>query len=783
MRRGAAELNLHPRWRRYFVPAGTVAESTAGAVFLDVGGGVGPGVLDSHQGGAATTAELVVRHPEFVYGHLMGAWLRRFDDGQDLDGRSWSPVLVTHRAPDFDCVVSSLLVETLVERGVFPPYAEALAAYAAEVDTGRYSLDLSVPDSYTGPVHMAYLLLQSLQHELTLDDQSLLELGISMVRAVCEALLATSAPVRIYDFTPHRLPAGSMGAEALAAVKQAALAWQQVAKGHPRLASVDLPTRLAQQPGLFEEDRLARELEDRRVGRAPTARLPAADGGEPIEVRVWVAPGATRCVLNKYFVRAAGFPYFICPIPGPSGCAVPPPQSSDPGAAIGHSGRVVLSLEPGYFGADDRRPTLRGLGYRLERAECEVRKNADPRIPVPRWHDETATNDDPWYDGRGHGHTIVDSPRCGTALSDAEIVQIATGGDFWKTPLQAAQVFVVVVDTATAGNQRLPTRPLLGLASAVELWRARSFDAARNAEEPRRPLPTLPPHFVRDREFLRFPPDELTVDGRHPTALGVVSIVAGPDAKLDDLAAWVEQLAGDGDLLHVVAVVNPERNAGWSERTSQLLSQMCLGDPEQIPRHLDEKVVLNGRIVALNRRSSPEDDTYVNALSELMLYAAFQESVLRWFSDEIANTVESRRNSSALRQAFLLFRTQYLCPEPALTSDARRAYHAVVAALGLEPELQKVSQEMLSLAEIDEDREMERRDAVDANRSRDEAFLNGVLGVVAAAGIIEAVGIDWGAINLLQWVVIAVGVGLSTALIVPRVRRLMMYRSERGAAS
>lgn len=774
MRRGAAELNLHPRWRRHFVPPGTVAESTAGAVLLDVGGGLGPGVLDSHQGGVATTAQLVVRHPEFVYGHLMGAWLRRFDDGQDLVGRSWSPVLVTHRAPDFDCVVSSFLVEALIEHGVFPPYAEALAAYTAEVDTGRYSLDLSVPDSYTGPVHMAYLMLQGLQHELTLDDESLLELGITMVRAVCEALLAARAPVGIYDFTPHRLPAGSLGSDALAGVKQAALAWQQVVKRHPRLASVDLPTRLAQQPGLFEEDRLAREQEDRRVGRAPTARLPAADGGDPIEVRVWVAPGATRCVLNKYFVRAAGFPYFICPIPGGAGGSA--------GAVVGRSGRVVISLEPGYFGADDRKPTLRGLGYRLERAEREVRENADPRIPVPRWHDETATNDDPWYDGRGHGHTIVDSPRCGTALSDAEIVQIATRGDFWKTPLEAAQVFVVVVDSGTAGTQRLPTRPLVGLASAVELWRSRSVDAARNAEEPRRALPKLPPHFVRDREFLRIPPEELTVDGRRPTALGVVSIVAGPDAKLDDLAVWVEQVAGDGDLLHVVAVVNPERNAGWSERTSQLLSQMCLGDPEQIPRHPDEKMVLNGRIVALNRRSSRQHDHYVDALSELMLYAAFQESVLRWFSDEIANTVESRRNSSGLRQAFLLFRTQYLCPEPALTSDARRAYHAVVAALGLGEELDKVSQEMLSLAEIDEDREAERRDASDANRSRDEAFLNGVLGVVAAAGIIEAVGIDWGAMNLLQWVVIAVGVGLSTALIVPRVRRLMIYRSQRGAA-
>jgi hypothetical protein len=30
-------------------------------------------------------------------------------------------------------------------------------------------------------------------------------------------------------------------------------------------------------------------------------------------------------------------------------------------------------------------------------------------------------NSDPWYDGRAHGFTIVDSPRSGTLLTAAEI--------------------------------------------------------------------------------------------------------------------------------------------------------------------------------------------------------------------------------------------------------------------------------------------------------------------------------------------------------------------------
>lgn len=780
MRRGARDLNLDVAWRRAFVPAGTVSEPTADAVWLDVGGNLLPGMLDSHQGGQATTAELVVRHPELVYGHLMPAWLRRADDGQDLRGRPWSPVLVAHAEPDFDCVVSSLLVERLVEDGDLPVYAQALTAYSAEVDTGRYAMSLSVPASWTVPVHMAYLLLQSLKRDLGLDNTALVELGMAMVRAVCDAILDAKGSVGAWDFTPHRLPSSALNPALRAAVEQAALAWQPVASRHKSAGRMDLVERLAAQPDDFQKDLGERATEDQRVGRAPTARLPADDGGEPIDVPVWVAPVATRCALNKYFVRAAGFPYFICPIP-------------NPGATTGHAGRVIVSLDPAYADSAGRKPTLQGLGYRLERAETTKRAQVpggDPRIPIPRWQDGSVENDDPWYDGRGHGHTIVDSPRCGTLLEDAEVVALAVGGDFWKTRLESARLFVVVAagpaghaDTlAPAPASSLgapPTRAdLPGLAPAVALWRSSSLDLDPPPGSHGIPLSDLPPHFERGREFLRVSPDALAVDGRRPAPLGVTSIVAASSATLDDLTAWVERLARSPGVLHVVAILRPERGA-WPPRKAQLYARMCLGEVSEMPPSATgDLVLLNGRIVAMNlgpatSNADPDHEPYTTTLCELMLYAAFQESALTWFSTEIATAVAGRQSSSALRQAFLLFRTQYLCREPALMSDARRVYQAVIGALGLDRELDKVTAEMDSLQHIDEDRDEAGRQGAEASRRRVEAFLNGVLGVVAVTGIIEAVGIDWRRLSGWQWVVMAIGVSLATALIVPRVRRLV----------
>jgi serine/threonine-protein kinase len=49
----------------------------------------------------------------------------------------------------------------------------------------------------------------------------------------------------------------------------------------------------------------------------------------------------------------------------------------------------------------------------------------------PRWAD--VTNDDPWYDGRSplHGFTIVDSPRRGTVIDVAEVIDLALHTDAW----------------------------------------------------------------------------------------------------------------------------------------------------------------------------------------------------------------------------------------------------------------------------------------------------------------------------------------------------------------
>ncbi len=80
----------------------------------------------------------------------------------------------------------------------------------------------------------------------------------------------------------------------------------------------------------------------------------------------------------------------------------------------------------------DSGATLSGLGEQLDAAESARRRGlhgVDDRVTDPATGQPKAVrpgygNADPWYDGRGHGYTIVDAPREGTVLTAGEIEDV-----------------------------------------------------------------------------------------------------------------------------------------------------------------------------------------------------------------------------------------------------------------------------------------------------------------------------------------------------------------------
>jgi hypothetical protein len=351
-------------------------------LYLDVGNDLRPGVLDHHYGEAygGSTTRLVVSNPDLVSGAL-----------QPPRDPTASFTIVLHEAPDFDSVASTYLAIALLTTGEFPPGTEAVACYADRIDEGSTGRTLSQPFS----PYAAYMQLLNRHARLG----------------------------RPADHS-HWRGCVQQGLDLLAYVLGCSL------RDGVALPSVDAFAC----PGLFDEDdrrdvladveRYHRKLADPATrARVVWLSLPGQFGGrvevDTLQVRdVQNMDDPERCIFFKDwarsdFERSPGGMGFL-------GLSVFMSESPR------YPRRCILSV------TRDSGASLRGLASRLDATESERRRRVygeddrlvDPATGLRRPPRAGYNNADPWYDGRAHGFTIVDSPRSGTLLTAEEIEHI-----------------------------------------------------------------------------------------------------------------------------------------------------------------------------------------------------------------------------------------------------------------------------------------------------------------------------------------------------------------------
>lgn len=344
-------------------------------LYLDVGNDFRIGVIDHHSLAAhsGSAARLVLRHPELIQQAVQPALLDRHP-----------LTIVLHEHPDLDCIASAYLATTLLATGDFPAGAEALAAFVDRVDAGHPGMSLDAPFSL-------YAACMIVAHRLALRTWNCRD--DLWRQQVADA-------TRVVDFVV-----------------------QQAARSESSIFQIDAFAC----PGLFgppDREQVRSDISRYRqklasgpvCARQLKLRLPGIYGGtsevDTLLVREVQNPDdPQRVVFFKDWARtdreaSAGSRGFaaLC-VSHFQSTATPP--------------RTILSVAP------DSGVSLQGLGAVLEEAEAEARirkygvddRDVDPatgRKKEPRWR---GANSDPWYDGRGHNYTIVDSPRGGTLLS------------------------------------------------------------------------------------------------------------------------------------------------------------------------------------------------------------------------------------------------------------------------------------------------------------------------------------------------------------------------------
>lgn len=351
-------------------------------LFLDVGNHLRPGVIDHHHLAAYTgsTASLLLLHPDFILGSLSPE--RQPDDPFTI---------VLHKKPDLDCLISTYLAIMYIIARNFDVSAESLARYADKVDGGYLGLSQDNPFSF----YAAYM---QLTHRLsTYTWKTKTSMWTEWIRQ----------GLKIAEFVSQKL----------------------LKKGESVLDidAFKCPGLFGQKDRQDVEDDFQRYLKKISDERCHTKRiqlnLPCVFGGKkPVDtlfVRdVQNTSDPEKCIFFKDWARtdkrhsqnSQGF------------IALSVFESESPQSPR----RCILSVQP------DSGVSLRGLGATLDQAESEKRKQTygqddrqmDPVTNQPKQPRQGYTNADPWYDGRSHGYTIVDSPRSGTLLTAEKIESI-----------------------------------------------------------------------------------------------------------------------------------------------------------------------------------------------------------------------------------------------------------------------------------------------------------------------------------------------------------------------
>ncbi len=380
---------LVPREAIRFVFAGAGSSSAIGPapdrLYLDVGNDLRLGVIDHHQlhAYAGSTARLVLSNPDLV----AGAVLTRHDPTAPF-------TIVLLESPDFDAVASAYLAIALLSTGEFPPGAEALARYADKIDEG------SIGHTLTHPFAPYAAYMQLLNRYARLGRQAdhpywreCVQQGLNLIAYVLD----------------HSLRAGM----ALPSVDA--------------FADPDLFDENDRQDILADVERYHRKLADPAThARVVRLSLPGQFGGrvdvDTLLVRDVQNPDdPDRCIFFKDWARSdrERAPNGV----GFLGLSVFLSESAR------HARRCILSVTP------DSGASLRGLAGLLDRAETERRRHeygeddrvTDPATGARKPPRAGYDNADPWYDGRAHGFTMVDSPRGGTLLLADEIEAILVG--------------------------------------------------------------------------------------------------------------------------------------------------------------------------------------------------------------------------------------------------------------------------------------------------------------------------------------------------------------------
>ncbi|MBI5066510.1 FHA domain-containing protein [Candidatus Woesearchaeota archaeon] len=397
-----------------FVKAGAVLEPVEGVIALDAGNKQVPGVIDHHHiiGSERAATGTVLDNPQLI-----------------IDWHNKKPItkLTSHENPDFDSITSTYLAKYFLQHGEFPEGAEVLAAYVDLVDFGRLPKAQNMENTpygvMTGILFAYRGYFDPAQKKFIPNNDKRLEKGMEFI----DFLLKRIQELKLIN---------------LADEYQASKIFENTELNDDIKKSKDY---IKQDQESFKQDferaRKEKIILKKETGQTITTNFVFLENPESALFKEYFR-GLGYSVMNIYFSKQD------------------PTKPDSPNIR-----RFVISTDP------ETKLQLKGLGEIIDKAEQKAREELIKELEKIKFFEEKLekakealgsavetsfnslikdktlteqekinlliqliarageprpgyTNADPWYDGRGHSYTIIDTPRTGTAISKEQMDQI-----------------------------------------------------------------------------------------------------------------------------------------------------------------------------------------------------------------------------------------------------------------------------------------------------------------------------------------------------------------------
>ena len=371
------DIGIKLNWSFVKVSSSFLVEPSVGTIYCDLGGQLTAGIIDPHGRGHQSATAAVAAMPHLVLNHLLGPINQSLNSGQTINCSELEFTFAVSRN-HWDGLCCFVLCDHLVRTGKLPLWSAALVESANLVDHGKVVLS---ENHSTAPLLLFYAL--NSKHKDRVEEV------FPECKKIIEMVGSSYAQAPDFSINPF-----------LSALSE----------------SDGLGEELLELGKYNVEDFSAYRKDLEKADTFPVALPFTGPDGDFLEEKqvnclMFLEPPTSR--LFVHWSRYKGdFDLLVVP-------------------SFMEKSKIIkrwqISVNP------KSNLNLRRLGYLLEKEEKRAREGNDSRSGNPRWGDyEYSDNPDPWYDGRDHDYTLVDSPRDGTMLQDPAFIKSMLRSRFYE---------------------------------------------------------------------------------------------------------------------------------------------------------------------------------------------------------------------------------------------------------------------------------------------------------------------------------------------------------------